>query len=118
MANYSQILLTGNRNQNLCQKIEQIVNLILIKNWNKAKSIWILEILKLEPKRRVFSTFGDEDTFFISHIKTMQRLNHYCKTCGEVFYEIYIHADINNNIIFNFNEIRKCNICGCEQNVD
>ena len=121
MTNYSQILLTGNRNQHLCQKIEQIVNLILIKNWNKAKSIWILEILKLEPKRRIFSTFGDEDTFFISHIKTMQRLNHYCKTCDEVFYtndEIYIHAGINNNIIFNFNEIRKCNICGCEQNVD
>ncbi len=32
--------------------------------------------------------------------------------------KIYIHDDINNNIIFNFNEIRKWNICECELNVD
>ena len=36
---------------------------------DKANTIWIL---KLEPKRRCFSRFGDEFDFFIKHVKELQ----------------------------------------------
>ncbi len=112
--------LQNSKNKFLCKKIEEIVNFIFINNWNEAKSIWILEILKLEPKRRVFSTFGEEYNFFISYIKEFQRLNYYCKACDEVFYkndEMYFQYNVNSNVSFNFCEERVCTVCCSEESV-
>ena len=66
------------KTNSLKSKLNEIVNLILQNEWNKAKTIWILNVLKLEPKRRCFSTFGDEFDFYIKHVKELQLLNYTC----------------------------------------
>ena len=66
------------KTNSLKSKLNEIVNLILQNEWNKAKTIRILNVLKLEPKRRCFSTFGDEFDFYIKHVKELQLLNYTC----------------------------------------
>ena len=46
----------------------QIIQLVLKKDWNSAKSIGILEVLELEPKRCRLSMFGEKFNFFIKHV--------------------------------------------------
>ncbi len=85
-------------NQTFISQINQIIEFIFNKEWDKAKSIWILEVLELQPKRKRFSTFGDENDFFISFNKHFQRINYICTnhSCKRLFYsndELYFDFD-------------------------
>ena len=88
---------------NLTEKILIIIDLIKMNEWNWAKTFWILEVLKIQPKRRTFDTFGEEYELFIKHVKQLQRLNYYCRSesCqNNNFYtndEFYFENDENNN---------------------
>ncbi len=82
-------------NQTYISPINQIIEFLLNKEWDKAKSIWILEVLELQPKRKRFSTFGEENEFFISFIKHFQTINYICTnhSCKRLFYsndELYL----------------------------
>ena len=83
-------------NQHLSSKIDQIIHLVLKKDWNSAKTIWILEVLELDRKRCRFSTFGEEFNFFIKYVNRFQRLSSWCSICSNIFYssdEIYFEYD-------------------------
>ncbi len=92
------------------------------KEWDKAKSIWILEVLQLQPKRKRFSSFGDENEFFISFINHFQRINYICAnhSCKRLFYsydELYFDFDKNMNIELNINVEKECSFCACFNNI-
>ena len=57
-----------NEKNPLVANISKIIKLVLANEWNLAKTIWILDVIKLKPQRRRFSTFGDEHEFFISFV--------------------------------------------------
>ena len=78
---------------------------------DKANTIWIL---KLEPKRRCFSRFGDEFDFFIKHVKELQlallvRIEVAVIVCTQTF-------DDNNNMIFTY-DVYQCRNCKSSKNV-
>ena len=67
-----------NTKTSLCYNMKCIVDLVLIDDWNRAKTIWILNVLKMQPIRRVFDTFGEEYNYFIKHVSENQLLNYIC----------------------------------------
>jgi hypothetical protein len=111
---------TSADNSQLILKIEQIIQFVLKNEWDSAKSIWILDVLELIPKRCRFSTFGEEFDFFIKYVKEIQLINYFCKSCNIIFYtndEIYFEFDENMNLTFSLNEVRNCCFCNCDKNV-
>jgi hypothetical protein len=77
------------------------------------KSIWILEVLKLEPTRRKFCTFGDEFSFFIQYINELQIINYEC--CQNIFYhndQLYFEYDEENNLVLSIDIEKPCETCG------
>ena len=96
----------------LMKTFDRIIKLSLTVEWNRAKSIWILEILKLEPTRRKFSTFGEEFNFFIKQFNKIQLINYEC--CNNIFYsndQLYFEYDELNNLVLSSNIERKCVKC-------
>jgi hypothetical protein len=88
--------------------------------WNKAKSVWILQVLELTPKRRKFNTFGEEYDFFIKHMKALQLINYICsnESCNCTFYsndELYFDTDENMNVELNINVKKVCLFCNCDK---
>jgi len=118
--NIYKIIDTAN---SLSEKLKMIIDLISANEWNRAKTLWILEILKITPKRRTFDTFGEEFDCFIKHIKELQCLNYYCRSehCNDnIFYtndEFYFENDENNNLTLSFDEKTECRICKTHEHV-
>ena len=64
-----------NEKNPLVENISKIIKLVLANEWNFAKTICILDVIKLKPQRRRLSTFGDEHEFFISFVNEHQLFN-------------------------------------------
>jgi hypothetical protein len=94
-----------------------------MNEWNRAKTFWILEVLKIQPKRRTFDSFGEEYELFIKHVKQLQRLNYYCRSesCQNNNFctndEFYFENDENNNLTLTLHEKIKCRICKTNENM-
>ena len=105
---------------NLLIKIVDIVKLINESEWNKAKTIWILQVNKLSPLRRTFNTFGSEYEFFINHVRQLQRYRYFCANCNQYFYENFdleVSKDLNNNIVYSYEILKDCKYCKTKDNV-
>ena len=107
-----------NEKNPLVENISKIIKLVLANEWNFAKTICILDVIKLKPQRRRFSTFGDEHEFFISFVNELQLVNFYCESCESIFYsksEMYFDLDENMNVRLSLDEKRVCSFCGGEK---
>ena len=96
--------------------LKLIIELVLNNEWNVAKTFWILNILKLDPKRRCFSTYGEEFDLFIKHVKELQRIDYQCLNplCKCIYFtndELYFEYDENNNLNFTLNQFIECSKC-------
>ena len=65
------------------QELLKIIDLIDINDWDFAKSIWLIEILKIEPKTNtkgnsLISTFGSETQFFLDALRYYQQYELEC----------------------------------------
>ena len=67
--NLIQLLNNSKENKIFILHIDQIIHLVLRNEWNRAKSIWILKVLELEPSRNKICTYGQEFDFFIRYVK-------------------------------------------------
>ena len=97
----------------LMKKLDRIIKSALTLKWNRAKSIWILEVLKLEPTRRKFCTFGDEFTSIIQHLNKLQLINFEC--CQKIFYhndQLYFQYDEADKLVLSIHIERPCESCG------
>lgn len=67
------IFKDNNLNNNL--KIQEIISNIELVDWNKAKELWINDILNLEQPivNKTISVFGSEERFFICKVREYQR---------------------------------------------
>ena len=89
-------------------KIKNIIDSIEENNWNRAKSIWVFEIMKCR-KTKYVSTYGSEYEKFITYYKNLQlySLNLECSLCcnynlkSRKMMDIIFQKDIeNNNILY------------------
>jgi len=104
-------------NELLVKTLLKIINYIHENQWNMAKSIWVVDILKISPTRRTFDCFGSEYDQFIRHVKFLQEFEMHCadKNCPLFKVkeysndEIYVRRDDNDNIVYL--EDRTCQIC-------
>ena len=111
----------ANDKSNIALSIHQIIQLILNNEWNRAKSIWVLQVLKLLPTRRKFSTFGEEFEFFISSVKALQLIKYSCTSCKSLAYssdELYFDFDENMNVRLSSDERRVCLDCQSDANIN
>jgi len=66
------------RNYVHTENIKKMVEAIDRYEWDKAKTIWIVVICKLQPSRRVFDCYGSEYEMFIKHIEKIQEFLAFC----------------------------------------
>ena len=96
-------------------KIKKIIELIQKKEWNRVKTIWILQLLDLKPDRRTFCTFGNEFYMYGRFLKTLQTMKIKCsnKDCllpiEQEFKEFNFIRNSKNEIIFN--KLFTCQYC-------
>ena len=66
------------------EQLIKIIDLINKREWNSAKTIWVLDVinLQMDPKG-FFSTFGNEYEYFVQHIRPLQSYDHFyrCDFC-------------------------------------
>jgi hypothetical protein len=102
--------------RSLIEKLKQIIICVDANDWNKAKSIWIIDVLNLIPQRKIFSTFGQEFDFFIKHLRNLQTLYYSCSKheSEHVFQpinEFYYKFDENKNLKLNIFDNEICHLC-------
>ena len=114
------------------QSIIDIINCIDKNAWNKAKSIWIIQILcmlkpnikcKCKSKRDcqcfVITTYGTEYEFVLSHVIEIQSYNlilscsNDCLSNNKVKQSISLNFEKKDDKVkLKFTNIEKCKICG------
>ena len=68
-------------NQSKYKIIQTIIDLIEMNEWDRAKTLWVLIILKLTPDNWEISTFGTQYNMFVQPIKDLQVLYFTCNQC-------------------------------------
>ena len=77
--------------------LSAIIKCIDMKDWNLAKSIWILKFLEYSPVNGVFNTYGDEFTTFYSRLICFQTIIYTCKNCKSSKRKIFNHTIRKND---------------------
>ena len=98
--------------------INLVIEYIGQNKWNEAKSIWILEILKMTPNEvGQFSTYTDTYSVF-GRILSGQQLfiaNSKCSVCDYSQFKesnaFYFKHDANNNLIYELSFSDQCPLC-------
>ena len=68
--------------KNLFYYLNKVLDYIENDQWDKAKSLWILDVIKLKPNDNfTFSTYKDEFLFFLKHFQGYQALEYFCQKC-------------------------------------
>jgi hypothetical protein len=97
----------------------------LVKNkWNEAKTLWILEVMEMEPNGAGdFSTYFDLYTAFGRIISAQQHLFAHLK-CDFCLYELfketnqfYFNKDENNNFLSHFSYANHYVVCKNQMNI-
>ena len=100
------------KNESFISTIIKIISLIDENQWNRVKTLWIINILKLQPDVDWrFSTYGSEYEFLIKPFLSYQEFqfkcshcnNHISKTKNEFFF-----TKANNNLNLNFETVLFC----------
>ena len=110
-------MITNNsRNDAFFQLISKIIGLISSEDWNRAKTIWVLLILKVKHNSNLdFSCWESEYNAFISHYEKYQAIFYNCDICNKLLKSnicsLYLVKDENNNTYININEFAECVEC-------
>jgi hypothetical protein len=99
----------------IIKSILEVISSIELNDWNRAKSIWILDVLHLKPTRRTFSTFGEEFIYFIKYFKDIQNVKYLCiknkEKCVMSNDEFYYYFDENQNVNISLFDTITCPEC-------
>lgn len=117
MVNNKIINILVSHDTTLCRKIIAVIENIQNNQWDAAKSIWVIDICKMNnPSRRVFDCFDNEHSTFLKFLDPFQMLEFFCDcdlkdiVVSSTNYH-FIERDQNGNISFSYkNEI--CSNCG------
>ena len=100
------------RQGDLFKKINQIVRLIDEDLWDRAKTIWLLLFLKLNPNEtNTFDTYGNVYGYFVQYLIQAQQFEYTCIPCKyTVKRKELILTKKNIVATLSFNETR-CRLC-------
>jgi hypothetical protein len=101
------------------QALNTVIDFIEQNKWNEAKSIWILEILKMTPNApHSFSTYNASYNSIGRIISEQQKYiaEAKCEFCSheerdKQLMHFYFNTDINNNLIHTFSHGYECPLC-------
>lgn len=105
------------KNNKTLEIVERIITLIDQLQWDRAKTIWILEMLKIQPdsESNTFSLFGSEYESIIKHFTQFQKVSYICLNCKKS--ARFPHRDFSfskneqNRCDHNISMEKKCNYC-------
>jgi hypothetical protein len=120
---FLQLLNSFQIKASLTECINKVISLIDVNKWNAAKSIWIIDVCKLTPSRRVFDCKDTEYDKVARYLNNYQEFELKCinQKCDlfdivvENRNELYFVRDDNNNIHFSLNDEYKCRNCSSIQ---
>ncbi len=121
----------NNDHLNLKKKLIQIINQIDNLNWNKAKTIWLIDVCLLASRinstNKTICTYGNEYEFIYRHIACLQSFNleetFLSQNCsfkvkvGQKLRNYFYIIKQNDKYILNINSKKWCNICNNELRV-
>ena len=117
----SKNILINLKNSEIKEKIASIIGFIDSNNWNKAKSIWLLDVCKIfvsqdENGNHSICTFGTEMELFINFIKPIQSFesqvvcnNQLCMRSSTIN-DLYF-SKVGEDVVLNFFLKEKCSYC-------
>ena len=94
--------------------LNRIVNLIDIYEWDRARTLWILPILKLQPECSMFSLFGHQSEFLVNKLLPFQERIFSCLSCSsssDSKFEIYLIKDADIKIMIYNGLEQQCKSC-------
>ena len=95
--------------------LSKIIKLIDAHEWNRARTLWILAVLKLKPENLIFSLFGLESEFFVDQFLSFQERIFHCVICNkqsESKNEFYLKKDVLNDKLVIYDGLEQlCKSC-------
>ena len=91
-----------------------IINLIDIYEWDRARTLQILPILKLQRECSMFSLFGHQSEFLVNILLPFQERIFTCLSCSsssDSKFEIYLIKDADNKIMISNGLEQQCKSC-------
>ena len=68
-----------NSQNQLITIINEIIYLIGSRQWNRAKSLWIIDVCRLRPDaKNEFDCYGNEYRLFVHYVRCLQEFKYYC----------------------------------------
>ena len=93
-------------------KIKKIVKLIDIEEWDRAKTVWVLDFMKLKPNElNTFCAFGSLYNSFSKHMMSLQQYKFRCLCRTNDILRTQLTLEKNNKIVsFSFYDFncKKC----------
>ena len=102
-------------NNDLINSIIRIIHCIDAEEWNRAKTLWILEVLDMKPNNNnFFDLLGTEFEFFSKYLRFFQEIKFSCTSCSfsMTMKDLYFFKknDVLNFSIFNTDSCKFCKI--------
>ena len=105
-----------NMENKVAKYFKKIVNLIENKEWNRARTLWILSILERTPVDWKFSLFGNQMDCFVNYFLPLQELGFYCVACklhtNYSTTEYFFKKDKENRVFIYSRLEESCHSCG------
>ena len=103
-----------NVDNKVAKYFKRIVDLIENKEWNRARTLWILSILERKPVHWKFSLFGNQMDFFVNYFLPLQEF--YCVACEVNLNfsttEYFFKKDKENRVFIYSRLEESCQSCG------
>jgi len=115
------ILASYEIDPSLCEivkNIKKVIELIEENKWYTAKTVWIIDVVKIMPKRRVFDCEDNEYNMFIQFLRPFQKFELYCgqNQCAlknvavKTKVDLYFSREQNNKFVLT--TLDNCSNCG------
>ena len=103
-------------NYSTIEVLIKLIELIKNKEWDRAKTLWILCINSMKPNSEwQFSTFGSKYEFFVKHLLPFQEIIFECGSCkfacAKPRNEFTIMKNFDKPCSLSFDLFEKCKKC-------
>ena len=78
-------IMDKNIDVHVTKYLKRIIELIEINEWDRARTLWVIGVMKMKPINWKFDLFGFQSDFFINYIMPLQELRFYCESCQTEF---------------------------------
>ena len=113
LSNKALLVINETQEHRVTKYLKNIIHLINNNEWDRARTLRILGVLKMKPINWTFSLFGFQNEFFLSQFLPLQELIFHCSLCKKVVDSLsdYFLTKSNTNEVCIYNKLE--DYCPC-----